>query len=268
MRFPVLFLLLCLPACLQAAPQRVVSLNLCTDLLLLELLPRSRIAALTELAADPVYSPAAERARGIPVVGQDLEAILSHRPDLVLAAAFSDPYVLQRLQALDIPVARFGIPADIDGSGVFITQVAAALGEPAAGARLWQQLQQRWQQLGAQAAQRPPARVLLYRPGGVTMGPGTLEDRVIAQAGLHNVAAELGLPAWSLLSLERVLQASPDLLLLDDDGRRSDSLAQELGEHPALRAAGIRTQRIPHRHWICPGPALADAVAMLLAVRP
>jgi iron complex transport system substrate-binding protein len=41
----------------------VVSLNLCTDQLLLELLPRERIAMLSTIAADPLVSRHAPRAR-------------------------------------------------------------------------------------------------------------------------------------------------------------------------------------------------------------
>ncbi|HEY9035115.1 MAG TPA: ABC transporter substrate-binding protein [Pseudomonadales bacterium] len=249
-----------------SAPQRVVSLNLCTDLLILELLPRHRIMAVTELAVDPVYSVAAGRAQGLPIVDQDLESILSFKPDLVLATGFSDPYTVQRLGDMGVPVVQLEIPTTVDGTSVFIMAVAEALGESAAGARLNQQFRARWQQLGEQAAQRTPQRVLLYRPGGVTMGSGTLEDTVLQQAGLINVAADMGLQQWAQLSLESVLQARPDVLLLDDDGRHSDSLAQGMGRHPALRAAGIPTRTFSHRNWICPGPALTDAVAVLMDV--
>ena len=46
-------------------PKRIVSLNLCTDQLLLTLGLRSRIVSLTFLAADPSASAMAEAARGI-----------------------------------------------------------------------------------------------------------------------------------------------------------------------------------------------------------
>ena len=41
------------PAPAATPPRRIVSLNLCTDQILLDLVPRDRIAALSELVADP-----------------------------------------------------------------------------------------------------------------------------------------------------------------------------------------------------------------------
>lgn len=65
-------------------PQRVVSLNLCTDELLLLLAGRARIAAVSALADDPVYSPAATLAEGLPQNHGTAEEVLRLAPDLAL----------------------------------------------------------------------------------------------------------------------------------------------------------------------------------------
>ncbi|NIQ93173.1 MAG: ABC transporter substrate-binding protein, partial [Desulfuromonadales bacterium] len=44
-----------------------VSLNLCADQLVLQLLERRRIASISFVGADPLYSPVAEEAAGIPL---------------------------------------------------------------------------------------------------------------------------------------------------------------------------------------------------------
>ena len=49
-----------------AKPERIVSVNLCTDQMLLELAPRQRIAAVTNLATDPLSTPVPEQAAGLP----------------------------------------------------------------------------------------------------------------------------------------------------------------------------------------------------------
>ena len=54
-------LLIAAPA--KAAPERIVSLNLCADQMLLALADRGQIAALSHLATDPGISAAAEAAR-------------------------------------------------------------------------------------------------------------------------------------------------------------------------------------------------------------
>jgi iron complex transport system substrate-binding protein len=50
-----------------APPQRIVSINICGDLLALSLAPRARIASVTFLAADALMSPIAKAADGVPL---------------------------------------------------------------------------------------------------------------------------------------------------------------------------------------------------------
>jgi len=80
-----LFFALALAAPAAAAPQRVVSLNLCADQFLVLVLPRERIAALSPLAEDPTLSAVAEQARGLPRVRPAAEAVLPLKPDLAVA---------------------------------------------------------------------------------------------------------------------------------------------------------------------------------------
>jgi hypothetical protein len=48
-------------------PKRIVSLDLCTDQLLVELVDRTRIAAVTHLLADPAVSAIPEQGRGLAI---------------------------------------------------------------------------------------------------------------------------------------------------------------------------------------------------------
>ena len=82
----------CLRACCdrlraggRASRSRIVSLDLCTDQLLVELVDRARIAAVTHLAADPTVSAIPEKARGIPITRGAAEDVLRYDPDLILA---------------------------------------------------------------------------------------------------------------------------------------------------------------------------------------
>ncbi len=80
------FLMLLIAGGPARAVERVVSLNLCSDQLLVMLAPE-KVAALTVLARDPSLSVVAAEARHLPVVRADAEAVLRLRPDLVLAGA-------------------------------------------------------------------------------------------------------------------------------------------------------------------------------------
>ena len=109
-------------------PRRIVSLNLCTDQLLLTLGIRSRIASLTFLAADPSASAMAEAARGFPTNRGRAEEVLALNPDLILAgstAATPTVQLLKRLGHRVVVVPHANTLADIPRN---IRTVAKAVG--------------------------------------------------------------------------------------------------------------------------------------------
>ena len=76
----IVLALLLAAAAASAKPQRIASLNLCTDQLLLMLVARERIATVTFLASDPATSYMADAAAGIAPNHGRLEEILPARP--------------------------------------------------------------------------------------------------------------------------------------------------------------------------------------------
>src|SRR5690348_12368289 len=94
-----------------AKPQRIVSLDLCTDQLLLELAPRAHIAAVTHLASDASVSAIPEKARGIPITHGAAEEVLAYDPDLILAGPFGVAASIGLLRRLErnivvVPLAQ------------------------------------------------------------------------------------------------------------------------------------------------------------------
>src|SRR5262245_39502286 len=108
---PTLFLAL---LCGAAAPERVVSLNLCTDQMLVLLAPE-KVAALSPLARDPALSFVAPQAASLPTVRVSAEAVLRLHPDLVLAARYGAQTVLALLQREGVPILHTDLPQDFAG---------------------------------------------------------------------------------------------------------------------------------------------------------
>jgi len=109
----------------------------------------------------------------------------------------------------------------------------------------------------------------VYAPNGYTAGAGTFTDELLARAGLRNIAAETGITGYGTLSVEQVLAANPDVLVIDDSARNHNSLAQRMTAHPAL--AGLaRAHRvtIASNRWLCAGPWSVDAVELLAGAAP
>jgi len=259
----LLALLAALPA--HAKPQRVVSLNLCADQLVLRLADPANVAAVTWLARDPAVSVVADRAQAVPITHGNVEEIVARRPDLVIGGRFTARAATAMLKRLGYPVLELDVPETIDAVRAQILEVAEALGEAARGAALAAELDRRLAAVPPAAGARPTAAV--FRADGFTVGPGSLIDVLLDRAGLDNMAARRGLGAYTRLPLEDLVLGRPDLLVVDRVDGAYPALADDLMRHRALRTvfAETRTVVVPPRLWTCGGPQIADAAAILAA---
>ena len=248
-----------------AKPERIVSLNICTDQLLLLLVEPERIASLSFFARDPEYSALAARAHGLRTNQGSIEEILPLAPDLVLAGTFTTRATVFLLRRLGYRVVEVPPETSFAEARANIGRVAAAVGEPTRGEALIAELDRALGEVRA-AAQKPLAA--FYWANGFTSGRGTLANAVAEHAGFSNLAAVRGVRGIAQLPLERLLAAEPDLVIL---GRRHDgaALANETFLHPALRhfLQARTTASVPDSLWVCGTPLLAEAAARLAAAR-
>jgi iron complex transport system substrate-binding protein len=255
------------PALAQQKPQRIVSLNLCTDQLLLELVERERIAAVSFLAADPEFSAVAEKAKGVPANRGLAEEIVALKPDLVLAHAYAGRQAVAMLQRLGVRVVEIDLPQDMEAVKAQIVVMADAVQEQARGQAMIEDIERRLAALPSPADPRPTAAI--YEPSGYAFGANSLADAILREAGYDNLAAKLGVGGYARLGLENLLADPPDILVVDDTAIDRRSMAQEFLDHPALRQrfAGERRVTVPRRLWICGGPSVAEAASLLAAAR-
>jgi len=252
-----------------ARPARVVSMNVCTDQLAVQLLERDRIASISFLGADPRYSAVAGKVAAIPVNHGHAEEVLRHDPDLVLAGTYTSRPTVALLRRLGHRVVEVPPPRDIPAVRSQIRKVAEALGVPERGEALIAKLNAalRAASPASEQARRPTAAI--YEANGITVGRGQLAHAALEAAGLRNLGAALGLRGPAPLPLERLVVERPDVLILQMEDDAPPSQATELLHHPALKALRARTKVvvIPRPLWSCGGPQLAEAVARLAAAR-
>lgn len=124
------------PARAEAVPQRIVSLNLCTDQIVVDLVPRERIRAVSYLAADPLVSAVAEKAKGIPWTRGNAEEVLSFQPDLVIAGEYTTPATVALLERLGLEILKVPGVSDFEGVRSVTRLIADAVGERERGDRL------------------------------------------------------------------------------------------------------------------------------------
>jgi len=268
--------LLCLAlACLigvaqgREAPTKVVSINLCTDQLLLMLAAPGQIASVSYLARDPDSSFMARAAGVYPLNHARAEELIALRPGLVLAGAYSDPRLLQLLRSLGMQVEQFPLTHSISGIETDIRRLAGLLGRERRGAALITRMRARLARIATPTPTPPRQRpkALFYQPRGYTSGRHTLQDEALGLAGWRNLAADLGIEGYAPIDLERLLLARPQQIFSSEPVSGAYSRARQLLDHPALRALlGDRPMvQIPYKYWICAGPMIADAVSLLAA---
>lgn len=256
------------PACaddVPARPQRIVSLNMCTDELVLRLASPKHIASVTWLSQDPRNANMAARALVIPANHGLVEEVLARNPDLVIAGAYTTRSTVALLKRVGVPVREFGMPRNLAEMRQQIRDMASLLGEQQNGEALIAEIDAR---LAALADHPRPAnpRAIVLRPNGFTTGRGSLVDEILTAAGLTNLAAELGIDNYGQIALETVALAKADILILDTTPDGPPSLAHEILHHPILARLGDRLKLValPSKLWTCAGPAVIDAIELLL----
>lgn len=98
-------------------PQRIVSLTLGTDEILLSLIDPKRIIAVTTLAIDPGISNVVDLAKTIPnKIGRaSVEPVIALQPDLVLVASYTANDIVEQLKEVGLPVMRLTLFSSITG---------------------------------------------------------------------------------------------------------------------------------------------------------
>ncbi|MCU7881140.1 MAG: ABC transporter substrate-binding protein [Candidatus Thiodiazotropha sp. (ex Lucinoma aequizonata)] len=263
----LLLLLTALPV-MADPPQRVVSVNLCSDQLLLLLADPQQVASVSYLSREQESSFVVELAVGFPVNHAQIEEVISYRPDLVVTTPYTNPRLLNTLEKLGFKTHSLTLGHSAGAIATDIRQLAARLGQIPRGEALIMQMQQRLQ-LSRSSSLLDRPKALFYQPRGYTSGIDTLQNEALQLAGWRNPAAEQGIVGYVPIPLEQIILWQPDTLFTSNYGESGDSLAERQLEHPALkRLLGHQSMlQIPYKYWICPGPMLADAVSMLYEAR-
>lgn len=256
------------PVAAAARPGRIVSLNACLDVILMRLVGRERIAALSRYSRDRYGSTIADEARTLPFTRGTTEEVAALRPDLVLGDQWGGERIAASLARLHIRVERFDVPATLAASLDQVRRVAAVVGEPARGEALVRTIEATLRQ-SAPPPGRRPVSTLVFMPGGFVSGPGTLMDEMMTRMGLSNAAARYGLSGSAMLPLEQLIADPPELLLTGQPWPGSPGWAERTMEHPALDRLSPRMRRavFPERLLFCGGPVLMQTARTLAAAR-
>jgi iron complex transport system substrate-binding protein len=246
-------------------PQHVMSLSMCTDDLLLELLPTERIASITYYSRDPSNSYQWPQAAKVRINAGTIEEVLADKPDLVLAGTYTTPAARSLLKKLNLPLLEVPPAVDFDEIRAVTRQVAHALRREAAGEALIAKMDATLQEL---AASKPPQniRVAAWGEGGSIPGKGTLFDSILRAAGGVNIASSVDDAGYTSFDVEQLLMAHPDVLAYASHITDTPGLNTERAQHPLIRKLySRRSVTYPSALYSCGVVESADAAVALRA---
>lgn len=255
-----------------AHAQRLVSLNLCIDQMLLRFAPREQIASLTYFAGKPQMSPLAAQAQGIAQNHGLVEEVIPLAPTRVLVGEYGAREAAQLLQNLGYQVERVPLPYALDDIEAHLNRFAQLLNQPPALVAYREQWQTRRDALEQQAAatsERQKPWALMLGPNNVAPAKATLEHQLLTLAGFRNWAARSGKQGFINISLEQLVMDPPDLVIVDRVAAENFSLAHEVLRHPALAAALARGRvaSLPGNLTVCPAPNINQLLSALVELR-
>lgn len=242
------------------APQRVASINLSADEVLVDILPPARLVGVTRFADDAEDSNVAGRvpATAFRFAKADLERLVALRADLVVVSEYTDADFLTLLERTGVRHHRMRGLGSLAGIRAALLALGDAVGESAGAKRLAAEYDRKLQALARALADARRPRVL-YWSQGVTAGAGTTLTALIEAAGGTSVGRELGLEGIVPLGAERAFVSDPDFVLLGNWPGAAESLRDEplLGHLRAVREGRVLT--LPNKLLVAVSHYTADA---------
>ena len=243
-----LFGLMLLPAGLQAGSVTgIVSLDLCTDWMLLKFADPAQVRAYSPL----LYKYHADWVPlDLPVHDGSLEHILQLEPELLISGEYNAILLRKRLQQLGNKVEVLQLPTTLDSIRAYQAEFLRLIGaNEGSGAVGWDRAY-------------PPRQqsLLLLGANGIGTGTNTLEDDLLRKAGWFNYIDANG---YVSLQMERIVANPPDAIY--SSAPLSNSLANLFVRHPAIRSlmSANETPRGENWRWQCPGPWSLDLIQEL-----
>lgn len=227
---------------IKAKPEKIVSLPLGTCEMLMSMIDKSRIAALTYYVDDANVSNIAAEAKGVGKRTEtNAEKIIALQPDLVLMDSMSDANVIKQLRDANITVFMLNIPSNIDEVKENLEILGKIVGEEAKAQEIIEWINQKLKVISDKIEQindDQKQTVLDYSEMSSTSGKGTNFDDIVTRAGLINPVSRDGLEGWPELSKEMIIKYNPQIIILPswyyDTKINFDSLSEKIKADKAL----------------------------------
>lgn len=250
-------------------PQRIVSIGLCSDQLLLMMVEPERIASVTYSAAEKDSSFMAAAVGNIPLNRAGIEEVIAFKPDLIVGSTYASRDTAHFLEELGYNVQLSTPPRTVEEVRQLIRDFGEWTGAQDKAQALVATMDARLQKIHQDNDDRPQRTIMVYSPNGYTIGSDTLENEIFGEAGYRNLSAEMGVQGFQTISMEQLVAAQPDFIQIDNYIYNQNSLASSYINHPVLKEVVPMARRLymPTTLRDCAGPMVVDAIEYLASRR-
>lgn len=240
---------------IESEPQRIASLTLFTDEVLFDLVGSQRLAAITYLATDKVYSNVADRADEVAVeLDLNVEALIELDPDIIFVADWSDSAKVAQLRRAGLKVYAIGTPVTMAGIQSEILNLGRLLNAADSAQAIVDEMNRILQSVADALANLPPAERLSgmdYTSWENSSASGTTWNSVLEAAAVENAVAAFETDEYGQapMSRELLIELNPDILFLPGwiwgDPEGAKNFEQSVKNDPSLQGiTAIREDRI------------------------
>lgn len=216
-------------------PQRIISLSISTDEILIDLVEAKRIVALTYLSDDAGISNITAKAKSVQgrVQQANAEALLAMQPDLLLIPDFVSKEEIDLLRRMQLNVYVYKTPATLEEIKQSIRNIGAAVGEPERAQDMLAQMERHLAAVTAKLGEIQPDKrktVVFMRSNGAYYRRDMTFNDICRQAQVKNALDELDYDKPFIASQEEIVRLNPDVFILagwNYDGQHDQKQMEE-----------------------------------------
>lgn len=205
--------------CFTSKPEKILTLGMGTDGIVLGLVPPERLVSINSLADDPCSSNIVDLAKRVKNKHRYLSAeqAMALQPDVVITYDWTKPEQINTMRDLGMKVIVLKGPRTIEDIKRNITTIATVLKEQEKGAKLIAAMDMELDKLSTKLCERGDThkrRVLLLSLMQTYGGKGCLYDDLCSRAGVINCLSEAGLSNGQALTKEMIVKIDPELIIM------------------------------------------------------
>ena len=196
---------------------RIVSLTLSGDEMLLDLVDTNRIVGLSgKINEDKEMSNIWDRVGKFPKVESNIEVLANLEPDFVIAASWMKKEVLEQIQDVGAKVYIYKTPKNFKEQEQLILELSKLLEVEENGKNIVKNMEMRLENLQnriAKVKDHTP-RMLMYTSFETTNGAETTFDDMVNQIGGENIAKSAGIVRNQKISKEKIIELDPEIIII------------------------------------------------------